>query len=99
MWIARSDGASAWSRQPEATETEIIATTGLFDPPARMTDAQRLVLPVETVISVENTRATLLSWPDEARQDFTEEVRRHLSGQAGVHLTQETSLTMARVRP
>src|SRR6185437_4918561 len=67
MWIARSDGASALSHQTEATETEIIATTGLFDPPARMTDAQRLVLPVQTVISVENTRATLLSWPDEAR--------------------------------
>jgi ubiquinone/menaquinone biosynthesis C-methylase UbiE len=98
MWIARSDQRKAWSQQPQLTETQIISDTGLFEPTVHMTDAQRLVLPVETVIGLENTRATSLSWPDEVRREFTEEMRRHLSSQAEVHLTQETSLTMARVR-
>jgi hypothetical protein len=47
---------------------------------------------------VENTRATLLSWPDDARRDFTAELRRQIGSATKVHLTQETSLTMARVQ-
>lgn len=93
MWIARS---GAWLPQP-TVESEIIAHAGLFEAPLHVTDERRLTLPVETVISVENTRATSLSWPAEVRQEFTEEMRRHLSSQTEVHLTQETSLTMARV--
>jgi hypothetical protein len=61
------------------------------------TDSQRLVLSAETVVDVENTRATSLSWPEQARREFTTELRRHLSSQTEVHLTQETSLAMARV--
>ena len=95
MWIARSDQRNAWSR-PQVAEIEINGA-GLFEPPVLTIDAQRLVLPVETVIDVENTRATSLSWPDEVRREFTDEMRRHLSSQTEVHLTQETSLSMARV--
>jgi ubiquinone/menaquinone biosynthesis C-methylase UbiE len=95
MWIARSDQRKAWS-PPQAAETEIISA-GLFEPLVHMTDAQRLVLPVASVIDVENTRATSLSWPADARREFTLEMRRHLGAQTEVQLTQETSLTMARV--
>jgi ubiquinone/menaquinone biosynthesis C-methylase UbiE len=98
MWIARSRQGTTWAKRPQVGETEIIDDTGLFETPVHLTDEQRIVLPVETVIGVENTRATSLSWPDEARREFTEEMRRHLSAQTEVHLTQETSLTMARVR-
>jgi hypothetical protein len=63
------------------------------------TAAQRAALPAEMVIGVENTRAVVLSWPEDVRRDFTDELRRHLRSQAEVQLTQLTSLTMARVLP
>lgn len=98
MWIARSHDGGAWAKQRKPSLSEIIATTGLFEPAVHTTDAQRMTLPAETVIGVENTRATSLSWPTEVREEFTEEMRHHLRSHTEVHLTQETSLTMARVR-
>jgi hypothetical protein len=97
MWAARSDDGGASARQHKLADTEIIAGTGLFEKPIHRTEAQRVVRPADAVIGVENTRATSLSWPDDVRRGFTEELRRHLRSQAEVHLTQETSLTMARV--
>jgi hypothetical protein len=47
---------------------------------------------------VENTGTTSLSWPDDVRREFTEELRHHLQGQTDVHLAQQTTFTMARVR-
>lgn len=98
MWVTRSDDNGAWLRQRKLSDAQIIAGTGLFEPAVHTTDARRITLPVEVVIGVENTRATSLSWPDEVRLEFTEEMRRHLRSQTEVHLTQGTSLTMARVR-
>jgi ubiquinone/menaquinone biosynthesis C-methylase UbiE len=98
MWVARSDDGGAWASQRKLADTEIIASTGLFRPPIEKSDERRLVRPVSAVISVETTRATSLSWPDDVRRGFTEELRRLLADQAEVHLTQQTSLTMARVR-
>jgi hypothetical protein len=58
-----------------------------------------MVLPTEVVIGVENTRAIVLSWPEDVRQSFTDELRHYLRSHTEVPLTQLTSLTMARVRP
>ncbi|MFZ0083396.1 MAG: hypothetical protein WAL13_30175 [Trebonia sp.] len=80
-------------------DTEVITGTGLFQTPVHQAHTQRIVRPAEAVIGVENTRATSLSWPDDIRREFTEELRQHLRSQADVQLTQETSLTMARVLP
>jgi ubiquinone/menaquinone biosynthesis C-methylase UbiE len=99
MWAARSDDGRARVRQPHFADTEVIAGTGLFETPIHKTHAQRIVRSAETVVGVENTRATSLNWPDDIRRDFTEELRHHLRFQTAVHLTQETSLTMARVLP
>jgi ubiquinone/menaquinone biosynthesis C-methylase UbiE len=96
MWAARSDGG-AWAQQ--ASYAEIIARTGLFETPVERTDARRAVVGADVVIAVENTRATSLSWPDEVRREFTEELRRHLGPRTEVALTLDTSLTMARVLP
>jgi ubiquinone/menaquinone biosynthesis C-methylase UbiE len=98
MWVARSDDGGAWVKQRKLADTRIIAGTGLFAEPIQRTDAQRVVLPVEVVVSVENTRASSLSWPDDVRQAFTDELRLRLRSQTEVHLTQQTTLTMARVR-
>jgi ubiquinone/menaquinone biosynthesis C-methylase UbiE len=98
MWVARSDDGGAWVGQRKLADTEVIASTGLFEDPICKTDARRVVVPAEAVIGVENTRATSLSWSEEVRQGFTDELRQHLRGQSEVHLTQRTTLTMARVR-
>jgi ubiquinone/menaquinone biosynthesis C-methylase UbiE len=97
MWVAHSDGGRARVRQPHFADTKVIAGTGLFGPPVRKTHTQRITRAVETVVGVENTRATSLSWPDDTRREFTEELRHHLRSQTEVHLTQQTSLMMARV--
>jgi ubiquinone/menaquinone biosynthesis C-methylase UbiE len=98
MWAARGDGtAGVW--QPHFADTEAIAGTGLFETPVRKTRTQRIVRPAEEVIGVENTRATSLSWPDDIRREFTEQLRHQLRSQTEVQLTQETSLTMARALP
>lgn len=99
MWAARSDGGGARVRQPHFADTEVIAGTGLFETPVHKTHAQRIVRPAEVVIGAENTRATSLSWPDDVRREFTEQLRHHLRSQTEVQLTQQTSLTMARVLP
>jgi ubiquinone/menaquinone biosynthesis C-methylase UbiE len=97
MWAARSDDGGARLRQPHFADTQVIARTGLFETPVHKTHTQRIVRPAETVVGVENTRATSLNWPDDVRREFTEELRQRLRSQAEVELTQQTSLTMARV--
>jgi ubiquinone/menaquinone biosynthesis C-methylase UbiE len=99
MWAARGGDGGARVRQPHFADTQVIAGTGLFETPVHKTHAQRIARPAEAVIGVENTRATSLSWPDDIRREFTEELRHHLRYQTGVQATQETSLTMARVLP
>lgn len=95
MWAARSDRGIGW---PRPSDAETIAGSGLFEEPVHQTDAQRLVLPADVVVGVENTRAIVLSWPEDVRRGFTEELRHQLGSQAGVPLTQTASLTMARVQ-
>jgi len=99
MWAARGGDGGALVRRPHFADTEVIAGTGLFEALVHKTHARRIVRPAEAVIGVENTRATSLSWPDDIRREFTEELRHHLRSQTEVQLTQETSLTMARVLP
>lgn len=89
----------AWAKQQKLSDTEIIAGTGLFDTPIERTHSERMLLPIEVVIGVGNTRATSLSWSEDTRRCFTEELRHHLHSQTHVSLTQETSLTMGRVLP
>ena len=97
MWAARSDDGGARLRQPHCADTGVLAASGLFEPPIRQTHTQRIVRPAAAVVAVENTRATSLSWPADVRREFTAELRHELGSATAVHLTQETSLTMARV--
>jgi ubiquinone/menaquinone biosynthesis C-methylase UbiE len=95
MWTARSGGGGA--RVKRRIDAEVISSTGWFSEPVHHTYAQRIVRPADVVIGVENTRGTSLSWPDDVRRGFTEELAHHLESQGEVHLTQQTSLTMARI--
>jgi SAM-dependent methyltransferase len=94
MWVARGDGSGAWTKR--ASDAELITSTGWFSEPIHRTFALHIVRPADVVIGVENTRATSLSWPAEVRRGFTEELAHHLESRGDVHLTQQTSVTMAR---
>ena len=96
MWIARSLDDGAWVRQRADAET--ISGSGLFGEPVECTDEQRMIRPADAVIGLENTRATSLSWPDDVRLEFIEELRRRLEGDGDLSLTLRTVLTMAPVR-
>jgi SAM-dependent methyltransferase len=95
MWAARGDTSGAWVTQ--GVDADVIAGTGLFGDPVCRADKQRITRSADEVIGVENTRATSLSWPEDIRREFTEELRQHLGSQAEAHLTLQTTVTMAPV--
>jgi ubiquinone/menaquinone biosynthesis C-methylase UbiE len=97
LWAARSEETSWITRKAPADPAAMIES-GLFEPPVHRTYEQRTTMPTETVVGVENTRATSLSWPDDVRAQFTAELRSKLSALPEVRLTQHTALTMGRVR-
>lgn len=95
LWVTHGDTGGAWETNP--SDPDVIAATGLFGAPARLTDTQRAILPAGDVIALESTRATFLSWPHDTQRHFTEELRRLLKSPA-VALTRHTSVTMAQRR-
>jgi SAM-dependent methyltransferase len=97
MWVASGDDDGAWAWQQKPPGTDMTGTTGLFGSPVERSHSQRIVLPADAVIGVEATRATFLSWPEDIRRRFLDELRFYLQAQAEVQLTQETSVVMAQV--
>jgi len=95
LWIKHGDTGGAWERRP--SDPEAVAATGLFGPPAGLTDQQRAALPPAAVIALESTRATFLSWTDDTQRGFTEDLRQLLDPLRAVHLTRCTAITMAPV--
>jgi SAM-dependent methyltransferase len=95
MWLARSADDGAWvTRHPDG---ETISGTGLFGPSVHRTFSRRIARSAEDMIGVENTRATSLSWPDEVRREFNEQLRGLLGPRAEVGVTVEASVTLAPV--
>jgi ubiquinone/menaquinone biosynthesis C-methylase UbiE len=97
MWVARSED-KAWSARKAPADADAIRASGLFDEPVHRSAQRRTTVPAETVIGVENTRATTLSWPADIREAFTAELRSQLAPDAQVSVTLAAALTMARVR-
>lgn len=97
MWIARSED-KAWSARKPPADADAIRGSALFGEPVHRSVQRRATVPAETVIGVENTRATTLSWPAHVRAEFSAELRGHLDALPQVPLTLEAALTMARVR-
>jgi ubiquinone/menaquinone biosynthesis C-methylase UbiE len=95
LWVAHGDTGGAWERRP--SDPEAIAATGLFGTPACLTDTQQTIVPAGDVTALETTRAAYLSWPHNTQRRFTDELRRLLEPQPAVHLTRQTSVTMAQV--
>ena len=99
MWLGRVDSGEAGAGPVRPPAADLTGAESLFGPPLERSYSRRIVLPAQTVIGVETTRATFLSWPAHTRQDFAAELRRRLRHCPDVHLTQQTSLAMARVLP
>jgi hypothetical protein len=93
LWVTHGDTSGAWDRR--LSDPEAITATGLFGTPACLTDKQRDILPASDVTALESTRAAFLSWPSDAQRHFTDELRRLLEPHPEVHLTRQTSVTMA----
>lgn len=99
MWIARSGDGGAWLKSAPPTIAEMLSRSELFGSPLNMNHSRRLVLPVEVVVGVENTRATSLSWSAGDQEVFAAEIRQHLQGRTEVVARQHTSVTMAQLLP
>ena len=95
-WDAHGDTAGAWDKPP--SDPVVIAATGLFGTPVCLTEKEQAIVPAAGVIDLESTRAAFLSWPGDSQRRFTAELRRLLEPHPVVHLTQHTSVTMAKVR-
>jgi hypothetical protein len=74
-----------------------MAGPGLFGPAVQRSWTERMTRSAAQVIGVENTRSFPLSWPDDVRAGFREELRAYLGSQDEVHLTVESPVTMAPV--
>src|SRR5260221_12665680 len=96
MWVARSDDGGPWLSRPGPRIAEIIGESGYFGTAVETSYSTRLSVPASSVVDLENTRATSLSWPDDERRAFTEELRGHLTTES-VGLTQVATVTMAQV--
>lgn len=96
LWAARDDGDGAWVLP--VPERQLITDTGLFAEPVSRLETQRLTLPAGTVLDVERTRATYLSWPEDTRREFTGELASLLRPHPEVPLTRTTTVTMAQTR-
>jgi ubiquinone/menaquinone biosynthesis C-methylase UbiE len=98
MWVARSDDGDAWIRCPGPTIAEEIAESALFDRPVEVSFSVRVEMQPSSVLQLESTRATALSWKVEDRRAFTDELRLLLPDDP-VGLTQVTTMTFASTRP
>lgn len=98
MWVARSDDGDAWIRCPAPTIAEAIEGSALFEHLVEASFSVRVEMEPSSVLQLENTRATALSWDAEDRRAFTDELRRLLPDDP-VDLTQVTTVTFARTRP
>lgn len=97
QWIRYSDDGGAWATTPKPTLPEIIASTGLFEPAVTHRHLARRTMHADAVVALEQTRATTLSFSDSTRSAFVDDLRRLLGTIDVVPLTQETTVTMARL--
>ena len=99
MWVARSEDGAAWLNGHGRTVAAAISVAGIFDAPVETSHSARVTLPGASMVALENTRATVLSWDDGARDAFAEELWSHVGTASEISLSQVVRLTMAQVPP
>jgi len=89
LWARYSRPSAHWAWLAALRESE------LFGPTVEVSHSRTLRLPAETVIGVERTRATFLSFADSDQRNFTTDLTALLAPGSPVDLVQETFLAMA----
>ena len=95
LWAKYNPGQAKWASG--APWAEPLRDTDLFGTVVEGTHEQPLELPARTVLGVECTRATYLSFNDAARRGFAADLEELLQPAPTVSLVQETYLAMAPV--
>lgn len=80
------------------TVAEMMVATGLFEGVQERTHSERQTLPAATVLGVERTRATFLSYDEATQASFFEDLAAALAGASAVSASIETKATIGRVR-
>jgi len=93
LWMRYSRQTGKWTDQP-AWVTALRQTT-LFGGTVEASHTRALRLPAQTVMGVERTRATFLSYSKQDQANFTADLRMLLKPSSHVDLVQETLLAMA----
>jgi SAM-dependent methyltransferase len=95
LWVRYSRQTEKWSDQP--LWLEALRETELFGETVEASHTRPLRLPAETVIGVERTRATFLSYPEQDQANFTADLKALLPPGSHIDLIQECVLAMAPV--
>lgn len=95
LWARYSRPVAGWSDQP--AWLAVLQETTLFGEMVQTSHERALRLPAETVMGVERTRATFLSYDEQDQAGFTADLNRLLKPTPCVDLIQETFLAMAPV--
>ena len=95
-WSSRTPG---WSQAKSPTWADRMAASGRFTDIKERLHEERVSLAPGTVLGVERTRATYLSFDDPTQRSFADELERALDRCTGVPAVIETVATMGRVGP
>ena len=97
LWVRYSRQTGAWADQPAWLPA--LRDSELFGRTVEASHRTALRLSAETVLGVERTRATFLSYTERDQADFTAELTRLLGPGSAVDLIQDSFLAMAPTRP
>jgi len=94
LWMRYSRQRSGWPGQPAWLTA--LQDSRLFGAPVEVSHTRALRLPAETVIGVERTRATFLSYTKQDQAGFTADLQTLVMPGSQIDLLQETFLVMAQ---
>jgi ubiquinone/menaquinone biosynthesis C-methylase UbiE len=94
LWIRYGHQNVTWAARPAWLAA--LRETSLFGPAVEAAHTRDLQLPAQTVMGVERTRATFLSYSQQDQASFTADLGMLLQPSTHVDLVQETFLAMAR---
>lgn len=93
LWTKYSHQNTAWAGQPAWLTA--LQEASLLGPAVEAAHARDLQLPGHTVLGIERTRATFLSYSQQDQASFTADLGRLLQPATHIDLVQETFLAMA----
>jgi SAM-dependent methyltransferase len=93
LWIRHSHQNAPWADQPAWLAA--LQETSLFGPAVEATHTRALQFPAQTVMGVERTRATFLSYSKQEQASFTADLGKLLQPTTHIDLVQETFFAVA----